>query len=154
MREFCKSLCICGIAASLLFQGCAAVPPRQPSHYPKQPPVRQRQPPPVTEPVMVPSKPVEPKRKTVAADFSSQAEKQIRQGKFDVAASTLERGLRLAPKDPLLWSQLAEVKLRQKDYQQAVTLAAKSNSLAGSDRALMQKNSLIIAEARKRGGGH
>jgi len=90
----------------------------------------------------------------IAADFSRQAATQVNQGRLDLAAATLERGLRIAPKDARLWSQLAEVKLQQQHYRQARSLAAKSNSLAGNDTGLVPKNQWIIEEARRRSGGH
>ncbi|MGW8193900.1 MAG: tetratricopeptide repeat protein [Desulforhopalus sp.] len=157
MRQICKTLCIVA-AAGLLLQSCASLPPRQPVHYPPRqpstspsPPIREHQPP-TTKPVAVPTRPV--KQQSIAAEFINQAERLMNEGKLDLAASTLERGLRVAPKDALLWSQLAEVKLQQKNYQQAETLAAKSNSLAGSTGAIVQRNSWIIREARKRSGGY
>jgi len=109
----------------LLFQGCATSPP-PPIHYPSPPPKQ---------------------TDTVAANFSRQATTQVRQGRLDIAVATLERGLRIAPKDAMLWSQLAEVKLQQNQYQQAKSLAEKSNSLAGGYPGIMEKNKQIIKEA-------
>jgi Flp pilus assembly protein TadD len=105
---------------------------------------------PVTEPVRHAPK----QTGTIAADFSRQAATQVSQGRLDLAATTLERGLRIAPKDARLWSQLAEVKLQQQQYGQARSLAAKSNSLAGGNTGLVPKNQWIIDEARRKSGGH
>ena len=91
-----------------------------------------------------------PKRSRAAANFGQQAAEQSQQGNYDRAASILERGLRVAPKDAMLWSQLAEVKLRQQQYLQARSLATKSNSLAGTNSAVFEKNHWIIQEAQKR----
>ena len=77
----------------------------------------------------------------------------MNEGRPDLAAATLERGLRAAPKDATLWSQLAEVKLQQQQYLQARSLAAKSNSLAGSNTTIVQKNHWIIEESLKRAAG-
>ncbi|MBU1058178.1 MAG: hypothetical protein KJ804_07670 [Proteobacteria bacterium] len=109
----------------LLFQGCATYPP-PPVHYPAPPPKQTN---------------------TISADFSRQATTQVRQGRLDLAAATLERGLRIAPKDAMLWSQLAEIKLQQQQYLQARTLAEKSNSLAGRSPGIMEINKRIIEEA-------
>lgn len=89
----------------------------------------------------------------IAADFSRQAAEQTRQGRPDLAAAILERGLRAAPKEAMLWSQLAEVKLQQQHYQQARSLAAKSNSLAGTNTTIVQKNYWIIEQALRRAAG-
>ncbi|MGL1930883.1 MAG: hypothetical protein OCC45_03860 [Desulfotalea sp.] len=90
-----------------------------------------------------------PQRSGAAANFSRKAAEQSRQQNYDLAASIIERGLRVAPKDAILWSQLAEVKLRQQQYQQARSLATKSNSLARANSAVIKKNNWIIQEAKK-----
>lgn len=82
------------------------------------------------------------------ATFSRQSDRQLSQGDFNAAAQTLERGLRIAPKDALLWSKLARVRLLQHQYPQARSLATKSNSLARGNRALVQLNRQIIEQAQ------
>lgn len=155
MRTICKLL-ILTLLSTLLFQGCATYPPRQPTHYPQPQPsiptLSQPEPsqplPKIKPPIQTPDRPA-----TIATDFSIKAEKQIAEGRFDLAAATLERGLRLAPKDATLWSKLAGVKMQQQQYQQARSLAAKSNSLAGGNMAIRQKNQQIIDEALQNTGG-
>ena len=139
---------------TLLFQGCTQHHPTRPMDYPapqptvKIPPAEQAQIKVVPKRETVPTVQV-PKQSNAAANFSRQAAKKSQQGEYDLAASILERGLRIAPKDAMLWSQLAEVKLRQQQYQQARSLATKSNSLAGTNGAIMEKNRWIIQEAGK-----
>jgi cytochrome c-type biogenesis protein CcmH/NrfG len=106
----------------------------------------QKPPTPQTEP----AKPAPAETDTISANFSRQAEQQAREGRPDLAAATLERGLRAAPKDAKLWSQLAEIKLQQQHYLQARSLAAKSNSLAGSNTSIVQKNHWIIEESLRK----
>jgi hypothetical protein len=65
----------------------------------------------------------------------------------------LERGLRAAPKEAMLWTQMAEIKLQQQQYAQARALAAKSNSLAGTDTIITRKNHWIIQESLKKAAG-
>ena len=74
---------------------------------------------------------------------------QMENGELDAAAQTLERGLRIAPKEALLWSQLASIRLQQRHYEQAQALAAKSSSLAKENAALILRNQVIIEEAKK-----
>jgi len=112
------------------------------------PEARKPQPVPEAVPVRPPPRPAH----FIAADFSRQAEQQARDGNLDLAASTLERGLRQVPKNAKLWSQLAEIRLQQQHYHQARALAAKSNSLAGTDTRLIKRNQWIMAEALKRSG--
>ena len=69
-------------------------------------------------------------------------------GRLGSAAATLERALRIEPRNPRLWQELARVRLAQRDYVQAEQLAQRSNSWAGSDSALRAENARIIEEAR------
>ncbi len=142
-----------GVFGALLFQGCAVYPPSQPTHYPPPAPVpvpeaRMPQPVPEAVPVRPPPRPAH----FIADDFSRQAEQQARDGNLDLASATLERGLRQVPKSARLWSQLAEIRLQQQHYHQARALAAKSNSLAGTNTRLMRKNQWIMEEALRRSG--
>ena len=69
-------------------------------------------------------------------------------GRLVQAAGTLERALRIEPRNPRLWHELARVRLRQGDTAQAANLAARSNSFAGNDAALRSANQNIIEQAR------
>ena len=69
-------------------------------------------------------------------------------GRLGSAAATLERALRIEPRNPRLWHELAKVRLRQADYSQAESLASRSNTYAGSDSALRAANQKLIADAR------
>ena len=69
-------------------------------------------------------------------------------GRLANAAASLERALRIEPKNPRLWHQLALVRLRQGDYAQAESLAARSNTWAASDAELKAANDRVIEEAR------
>lgn len=82
----------------------------------------------------------------------ARAEQARRADRLEDAVTALERALRLEPGDAVLWSRLAELRLRQSDYADAESLAAKSNALAGEQRLLRYRNWLLIAEARARQG--
>jgi predicted Zn-dependent protease len=69
-------------------------------------------------------------------------------GRLPSAAASLERALRIEPRNPRLWQQLARVRLQQGDFAQAESLAARSNSYAGSDSTLRAENQRIVDEAR------
>ena len=84
-----------------------------------------------------------------AVRFGQKADGLIGQGKLKQAAQTLEQGLRIAPKDALLWSKLARVRLLQGRKSQAKSLATKSNSLARGNQGIIRQNNRIIAEAGK-----
>jgi len=78
----------------------------------------------------------------------ARAERQGEQGELVAAASSLERALRIEPKNALLWNRLAHVRYKQKRYALAASLAAKSNALAGGDSALRADNDDLIRRAR------
>ncbi|OGI45155.1 MAG: hypothetical protein A2V92_02340 [Candidatus Muproteobacteria bacterium RBG_16_65_31] len=73
-------------------------------------------------------------------------------GKTDSAAAALERALRIEPQNPALWRELALLRLRQGEPQQAESLAAKSNTWAGSNKKLRAANWRLIAQARRERG--
>ena len=73
-------------------------------------------------------------------------------GRLANAAASLERALRIEPRNPRLWQELARVRLKQGDYAQAESTAARSNSWAGSDNALRAENWRLIAHAREARG--
>ena len=69
-------------------------------------------------------------------------------GRLSNAAASLERALRIEPRNPRLWQELARVRLQQGDFAQAESLAARSNSFAGGDSGLRAENQRIIEAAR------
>jgi tetratricopeptide (TPR) repeat protein len=76
------------------------------------------------------------------------ADQQAAAGKPDSAAAAIERALRIEPRNATLWRRLAELRLSQRQPEQAENLAQKSNSLAGGDLRLQAANWRLIAEAR------
>ena len=78
------------------------------------------------------------------------ARAEVAANKLGSAAATLERALRIEPRNPRLWHELAQVRLRQGDYAQAESTAQRSNAWAGSDAELRAANQRIIEEARSR----
>ena len=86
------------------------------------------------------------------ADLRDKARIKADQGQLNQAAALLERALRIQPRDAWVWNQLADIRLRQKRYPQAESLARKSNSLAGQQYDLLARNWEMIARARKESG--
>ncbi len=146
-----KTFITLSLLTLLIVQGCATPPYRPPTPYHKkdtpQPSVDSKETlPDSAEPARPPARqPVSP----IVRDISQQASQLMQNGNLDSAAQTLERGLRIAPKDAALWSQLAAVRLQQLRYGQAISLAAKSNSLAGGDTILIRRNQHIIETAQR-----
>ncbi len=94
----------------------------------------------------------EPSSNTAVLALLNKAHGQAAAGRMDAAGADLERALRIEPRNPVLWQELARVRLEQGQYRQAENLAAKSNALAGGSRYLQAENWRIIAEARSRRG--
>jgi tetratricopeptide (TPR) repeat protein len=91
-----------------------------------------------------------PEPKRAVAVLQQRAEDQRRSGDLDGATVSLERALRIAPDDALLWHALAEVRMTQQRHELVVQLAAKSNALANpADRELRGSNWHLIAQARR-----
>ncbi|PHS73507.1 MAG: hypothetical protein COB22_02105 [Cycloclasticus sp.] len=80
------------------------------------------------------------------------AHQQSNQGQFDLAAVKLERAVRISPRDARVWYELAKVREQQKKYQLAISLAKKSNLLAGDNSNLKRNNWLLIAQCFERLG--
>ena len=64
------------------------------------------------------------------------------------AVASIERALRIEPRNAYLWNRLAHLRLDQGEGKRAEELAAKSTSLAGSDSKLKADNLSLIARAR------
>jgi tetratricopeptide (TPR) repeat protein len=138
----------------LFLQGCSTAPP---ARYP--PPVVEQQggaaPDDAARPVVpgsIPPKTVPPAVTTTSpavVALLGQAENQANNGDLPAAAATLERAIRIEPRNPLLWYHLATVRLAQQEAGQAEQLAAKSNSLAAGNRVQQSRNWRLIARARQ-----
>ncbi len=118
------------------------------------PPLSEPLPGPTTAPVPVPLpdreyRPAPAPATTAVLALLDTARNQGSTGNLDGAAASLERALRIEPRNARLWSELAAVRLQQQQAQQAEQLAAKSNALAPRDTLLQQSNWRIIAEARR-----
>jgi tetratricopeptide (TPR) repeat protein len=75
-----------------------------------------------------------------------------RVGNWTRRAQPLERALRIEPRNAGIWHDLAQIRLHQGQYQQAESLASKSNNLAGSNRALQARNWKLISLSPQGGG--
>ena len=125
------------IVFAALLAGCATAPAPAPAPAPE------------VTPAPVPA----PRAENVAvAGLMETARADVAAGRLANAAASLERALRIEPRNPRLWQELARVRLKQGQYAQAESVAARSNSWAGSDNALRAENWRLIAEAREARG--
>ena len=97
--------------------------------------------------VMSPAPPEVSQNSAVLA-LVQNAHTDVDAGRFPNAVATLERALRIEPKNPRLWQVLARVRLQQGEYAQAESVAARSNSWAVDDVSLRSENWRLISEAR------
>ena len=135
-------------AAAFFALALAACAAPQPAPVESAPPAVAA--PPVEQPAPVPSPaPSSTAKESVAiAGLMDSARTDAGAGRLAEAAATLERALRIEPRNPRLWQELARVRLQQGDFAQAESTAQRSNSWAGSDSALRAENARIIEQAR------
>lgn len=138
----------------ILLAGCAAQTPAPVSTPgPTPAPTETPTPPPSSSPT--PSGPAVPpvvrpatRESTAVASLMDSARADSASGRLANAAATLERALRIEPRNPRLWSELARVRFQQRDYAQAESTALRSESWAGKDNLLRADNWRLIAAAR------
>ncbi|WP_052514749.1 tetratricopeptide repeat protein [Dethiosulfatarculus sandiegensis] len=139
---------ICVLISAFFFSGCSLMmPPRFP---PETTPEAQKETQPETQSQAGQPKPPN----TAVVALLDKAHLQSSTGNPAAAGASLERALRIEPRNPVLWSELAKARLDQGRYRQAINLAAKSNSLARGKEKLRTKNWRIIGRARNKLGDY
>jgi tetratricopeptide (TPR) repeat protein len=122
-----------------LLAGCATPPGPGPDTKP--------------EPAAPPPPAAAPQKENIAiAGLMDSARTDAAAGNLAGAAASLERALRIEPRNPRLWQELARVRLKQGQFAQAESVAARSNSWAADDKALRAENWRLIAQAREARG--
>lgn len=123
---------------AVLLVSCAIPTPPPAIEVPGEDPDKTVLPPATTSPAVV--------------NLLNQAREATRAGDLQRAEVLLERTVRIEPRNAALWHYLAKLRLHQARLQDAIGLAAKSNSLAGGDSKLKADNWRIIAHARQQTG--
>ncbi|WP_338919555.1 tetratricopeptide repeat protein [Pseudomonas silesiensis] len=77
------------------------------------------------------------------------ASRQYELGELDQAAASLERALQIQPNNPATLHYLGVLRLQQGQYQQAETLAARSNIRVGRNVELRNRNFQLIQAAQQ-----
>ena len=129
-----------------------APPPEYADHAKPQNPPSEQTPP--------PAKSERPPRKAPPATAASpavtallqEAEASSASGSLDEAAATLERAIRIQPRNAQLWHKLAEIRLQQHQPGLAEDLAKKSNVLSQDNKTLVRENWTLIGAARRKKG--
>lgn len=82
----------------------------------------------------------------------SQAQVQLQSKNYPVAASSIERALRIEPANPLLWIELGKVRQAEGNYVQAENMGRKAASMSvNAPKANSAAWSLIAESYRARG---
>jgi Tfp pilus assembly protein PilF len=105
-----------------------------------------------TQPVTPPPAQINREGNPPVVALLDSAATHVNSGQWDKAAASLERALRIEPRNAGIWHDLAQVRLQQRQYQQAESLAAKSNSLSGGNKGVRARNWRLIAVARRAAG--
>lgn len=149
------------LLASAALTACAV-----PSPYERPAPPPEQQPPetpPETRPGESPSTTPEPtpapapvvREPTLGAAsraLVSQAQTQMATKNYIVAASSIERALRIEPDNPLLWIELGKVRFAEGNYVQAENMARKAVTMSvNAPRAQSSAWRLIADSYRARG---
>jgi len=79
--------------------------------------------------------------------LAKDARSNISAGQLNTAAANLERALRIEPRNPTLWHELARVNLHQGNAAQAAQFAGKSNSFVADNASLRAANWRLIGQA-------
>ncbi|UTW10914.1 hypothetical protein [Marinobacterium rhizophilum] len=80
------------------------------------------------------------------------ARQQQGAGSLAAAQTSLERAQRIAPRDPLVYYQLADIQRQMQKYGEAEQLARRGIALAGGQPETLRKLWLLIASTRKDAG--
>jgi len=123
----------CILALVVFIGGCAIV----------------QEPAPESAPAPVPAPAIE---SAAIASLMDGARQDVAAGRLANATASIERALRIEPRNPRLWQELARVRLKQGEYAQAESVAARSNSWAGGDNRLRAENWRLIAQSREARG--
>lgn len=71
-------------------------------------------------------------------------------GDYGLAAASIERALRIEPRQPVLWLELGNIRLKEADYAQAESMGRKALSLSAGNAALTAQAEQLIAAATRR----
>lgn len=152
------------IVVTMLLSACAVPKPYQPTApAPSVPPTQTGAttvetqpatvPPTIEEPQPLPGPVVrEPVLSPASRALVGQAQTQLASKNFAVAASSIERALRIEPDNALLWIELGKIRQAEGNYVQAENMGRKALSMASNaPRAQSSAWSLIGESYRARG---
>jgi tetratricopeptide (TPR) repeat protein len=137
MRRGMKSVFVY-LTAALWLTGCVSV---------TTPPVIVEAPPPKPKPPVIEAPPKAKSANPAVLALLDDAQTNTAASQPEAAGAVLERALRIEPRNPWLWLELAKTRLAEGQYQQAIMLAKKSNSFAGRQPRIQSENWHVIGQA-------
>ena len=96
--------------------------------------------------------PVKPASSQATEQLLADARNSFVIGDIAGAEAIINRGLRIAPQEPSLWLQLAQIRLGQKSFAEAISLSERAQVLAENDLASQIDALHIIAQAERARG--
>ena len=135
----------------MLLSGCQTLPSTDTTGPPTSPTVAKTLPRETTDTYSSSGTSQQSQSSTVIALLDT-AGKQAAAGDTTNARRTLERALRIEPRNAQLWNELAHLYYQDKQYIKSANTAAKSNSLAGTNHSLKRDNWKLIGNARRQTG--
>ena len=96
-----------------------------------------------------PSRPAPPVNSATQALLNQSRAHQVA-GRYEQAAASIERALRIEPRQGSLWLELGNIRLREGDFPQAESMGRKALSLSTGDPALKARAEQLIAAAKRR----
>jgi tetratricopeptide (TPR) repeat protein len=154
---------LAGSVASFVLQGC--VPPEVSQPAPRPVAVPGPSTPPVVvnpvpeppamlpgsaEPLPAPAPRGVPRIGAASQTLLTQSRSFQAAGRMDQAAASIERALRIEPRQPLLWLELGNIRLKEGNFAQAESMGRKALSLSTGDAGLTARAQQLIATAKKR----
>jgi tetratricopeptide (TPR) repeat protein len=102
-------------------------------------------------PAAAPSAPPPPTREyrlgPAAQSLVAQARAQTARGELPGASTTLDRALRIEPGNPLLWIEVARLRLAESDARQAEACSRKALALSSGDPVARAQAGRVLADA-------
>ena len=96
-----------------------------------------------------PSRPAPPVNSATQALLNQSRSHQVA-GRYEQAAASIERALRIEPRQGTLWLELGTIRLKEGDFPQAESMGRKALSLSAGDAALKARAEQLIATAKRR----
>lgn len=158
-----KKTLLAGLLSAFVLGGCVLpppyeppkplpIPPQQPAPKPVETQPAPQQPAPVETPQPPPPVTREPTLSPASRALVTQAQSQVAAKNYSVAASSLERALRIEPDNPLLWIELGKVRQAEGNFLQAENMGRKAVSMSASAPKARSAAWRLISESyRSRG---